>query len=171
MPPAPIVGPEPLAASHATADFCSGAPELDEWLQKYALVNHRSGNARVFVAHRDQQVVGFYALATAGVTKAETPEALTKGSVPAQVPCLLLARLAVDEKEANRGLGRALLSDALRRALRVSDDVAFRAVLIHARDEIARSFYLHQAEFVDSPSDPMHLFLSLKQLQKSASPE
>jgi len=154
--------PVPLDKHHNTSEFHSGAEELDSWLHDYAWVNHRSGNARVFVATRADRVVGYYALATAGVEKMAVPDQLTKGGVPAQIPCLLLARLAVDTREKNRGVGRGLLVDAIRRAVRVSGDAGVRALLIHARDEEARRFYQHLGEFVQSPTDPLHLFLHLK---------
>lgn len=162
----PLTAPVPLDKSHDTAGFRSGADELDRWLERFAWVNHRSGNARVFVATRDDQVVGYYALAMAGVERADAPGDITKGGVPAQVPCLLLARLAVDESERNRGLGRGLLVDAIRRAINASAEVGVRAFLVHARDESARSFYLHHAEFVPSPTDPLHLFLHLKHARR-----
>ena len=162
MPAQPLEPPAPLEKTHITNDFTSGADELDEWLRDYAWVNHRSGTARVFVATRDNRVVGYYALATTGVEKAEAPDEITKGGVPKQIPCLLLARLAVDVSEQNRKVGKGLLVDAIRRAARVSEDVGVRALLIHARDEQARSFYERQGEFVQSPTDPLHLFLHLK---------
>ena len=161
---APLTGPAPLEKQYLTDEFTSGADELDDWLRTFAWASHRSGNAKVFVACRADRVVGYYALATAGVEKSAAPEDFHKGGgLPAQMPCLLLARLAVDRSEHNRGLGRGLLADAIRRAVRASEDVGWRALLIHARDEEARAFYLHQAEFVPSGSDPLHLFLSLKQ--------
>ena len=167
MPKQPLHAPVPLAKHHDVADFRSGAEELDEWLHDFGWVNHRSGNSRVFVATRgDRRVVGYYALATAGVEKTEAPERVTKGGVPAQVPCLLLARLAVDTTEHNRGLGRGLLVDAIRRAVRVSEEVGIRALLIHARDDTARAFYEHAGEFVQSPTDPLHLFLHLKHARR-----
>jgi GNAT superfamily N-acetyltransferase len=162
MPEQPLEPPATLEKTHITTDFTSGADELDEWLEDYAWVNHRSGNARVFVATRDNRVVGYYALATTGVEKAEAPNQITKGGVPNQIPCLLLARLAVDASEQNRKVGKGLLVDAIRRAVRVSEDVGVRALLIHARNEQARSFYEHHGEFVQSPTDPLHLFLHLK---------
>ena len=162
----PLQVPVPLESSHETLEFDSGAHELDEWLQQWALVNHRSGNARVFVASRGRRVVGYYALATAGVTKTEVPDAIKKGGVPEQVPCLLLARLAVDRTEQGSGMGRALLVDALRRAVRVSAEIGVRAVLIHARDDAARDFYLHHAEFVPSPTDPLHLLLNMSHVRR-----
>jgi GNAT superfamily N-acetyltransferase len=167
MPAKPLHPPTPLAKSHDVANFRSGAVELDEWLRDFAWVNHRSGNSRVFVATRgDHQVVGYYALAMAGAEKAEVPDRITKGGVPAQVPCLLLARLAVDTTEHNRGLGKGLLVDAIRRAVRTSHEVGVRALLLHARDERARSFYEHLGEFVQSPTDPLHLFLHLKHARR-----
>lgn len=163
----PLHPPGPLSKHHDVTGFHSGADELDEWLQDFAWVNHRSGNSRVFVATRgERRVVGYYALAMAGVEKAEAPDAVKKGGVPAQVPCLLLARLAVDATERNRGLGRGLLVDAIRRAVRVSEEVGTRALLIHARDDEARAFYEHLAEFVPSPTDPLHLFLHLKHARR-----
>ena len=117
-------------------------------------------------ATKADRVVGYYALATAGAEKTEVPDQITKGGVPTQVPCLLLARLAVDVTEQNRKLGKGLLVDAIRRAVRVSEDVGVRALLIHARDAEARSFYEHLGEFAASPTDDLHLFLLLKHAKK-----
>lgn len=158
--------PTPLSKLHLTSQFDSGADELDSWLRDFAWVNHRSGNARVFVATRADRVVAYYALATSGVQKDAAPAQVTKGGVPEQIPCLLLARLAVDVSEKNRWLGKGLLVDAIRRAVRVSEDAGVRALLIHARDEEARSFYEHLGEFVQSPTDPLHLFLHLKHARR-----
>ncbi len=166
MPKLPLNPPTPLAQHHLTTDFESNAAELDAWLREYAWVNHQSGNARVFVATRGDRVVGYYALATTGVEKITAPDALKKGGVPNQIPCLLLARLAVDRTEANRGIGKGLLVDAIRRSVRVAEDVGVRALLIHARDDEARRFYEHQGEFVQSPTDPLHLFLHIKHARK-----
>ena len=157
-----LVPPAPLGKHHEVAEFNSGADELDRWLRDFGWVNHRSGNCRVFVAARGDRVVGYYGLATAGVDRADVPPELTRGGVPSAVPCLLLARLAVDESERNRKMGRGLLVDAVKRAIRVADDVGVRTLLIHARDESAKNFYIHHAEFVPSPTDGLHLFLSMK---------
>lgn len=158
-----LTPPAPLEKRHEISEFRSGADELDRWLRDYGWVNHRSGNCRVFVAARGDRVVGYYGLATSGADRADIPEELARGGVPSSVPCLLLARLAVDESEHNRKLGRGLLVDAIRRAIRVSEDVGVRVLLIHALNESALNFYMHHAEFVPSPTDELHLFLSLQQ--------
>jgi hypothetical protein len=157
-----LAPPAPLDKHHRVEDFESGAEELDLWLRQYGWTKHVSGNARVFVAARGEVVVGYYALATTGVEKADAPDAIKKGGVPAQIGCLLLARLAVTRKEHGRGLGRGLLVDAIRRSVRIAEDAGVRALLIHARDDEARQFSLHQAEFQESPTDPLHLFLHMK---------
>lgn len=105
-----------------------------------------------------------------GVEKASAPERVAKGGVPAQVPCLLLARLAVDVREQGSGLGRGLLVDALRRSVRVEGEVGIRALLIHARDEDARDFYLHYGECA-SPTDPLHLCRLLRHARQMLADE
>lgn len=169
--PEPLSGPDKLTAEHDVSTFDCGAAELTDWLRRYALQNLYAGNASTYVATRAGRVVGYYALATSGVEKAEAPERVTKGGVPSHVPCLLLARLAVDRREQGGGLGKGLLVDALRRAVRVSEEVGVRALLIHARDEAARDFYLHHGEFSPSPTDPLHLFLLLSHARKLVRPE
>lgn len=164
--PETLEGPDKLTPRHDLANFDCGAPELTEWLQRFALQNQYAGNASTYVARRVDRVVGYYALATCGVEKAQAPERIKKGGVPAHVPCLLLARLAVDRQEQGVGIGRGLFVDALRRALNVSEQVGVRALLIHARDGAARDFYLHHGEFESSPTDPLHLFLLLSHARK-----
>lgn len=57
------------------------------------------------------------------------------------IPVAILARLAVDVDQQNRGIGAALLNDALARAVRASQQVAVRALVVHAVDDNAATFY------------------------------
>lgn len=170
--PYPVGGtaaPVKLQKYHQVDHFDSGAEELDIWLKKYALVNHASGNARVFVAARSDVVVGYYTLSSAGVAQETVPSGLKKGGTPREVPCLLLGRMAVNQADQGAHIGRSLLIDALHRVVRLSDDVGFRALVIHARDDEARRWYQHQARsFQPSPVDPLHLFLPIKELRRLA---
>jgi GNAT superfamily N-acetyltransferase len=161
-----LIPPAKLQPAHDVSEFDCGAEELTFWLKRWAWVNQRAGNASVYVACRGERVVGYYALAAAGVEKELAPSEIKKGGAPKQVPCLLLARLAVDKNEHGAGIGKGLLVDALKRAVRGADEFGIRALLIHARDETARDWYTHQAEFVPSPTDPLHLFLHLKQVRR-----
>jgi GNAT superfamily N-acetyltransferase len=79
---------------------------------------------------------------------------------------ILLARLAVDHTRQGKGLGAALLLDALRRVLAAGDIIGVRAVMVHAKDDAARRFYEH-FDFDSSPADPFHRFLLVKEIAGS----
>ena len=89
-----------------------------------------------------------------------------KGLANHPIGIVLLARLAVDNRQQGKGLGKALLFDALSRIEEAADIVAVRAVMVHAIDEAARRFYEH-FEFEPSPVDPFQLLLLLKDLRKA----
>ena len=111
-------------------------------------------------------VAGYYALTTGSIHKHESPERIAKGLANHPIGIVLLARLAVDRNHQGKGLGKALLFDALTRIEEAADIVAVRAVMVHAIDEAARRFYEH-FEFEPSPVDPFQLLLLLKDLRKA----
>ncbi len=158
--------PRKLTRADVREGFDSGASKLDEWLARFSWQNQRANNWVTYVSVLDRRVVGYYAIAVASVTSESAPVPVAKGA-PRQVPCLLLARLAVDEVMQGFGLGRGLLIDALRRTVGVADSVGIRALLVHSRDDAARQFYLAQAEFLESPSDALHLLLPVKDIVRS----
>ena len=157
--------PRKLERSDIRKDFCSGATELDEWLIKYAWQNQRSHNSTTYVTLSDSRVVGYYAIAAAAYTKTATPSELARQS-PEQIPCILLARLAVDREFQGRKLGAALLLDALQRAAFLSASLGAKTVLVHARDQAAMEFYQANSDFPQSPVEPLHLFAPMEAIVK-----
>lgn len=168
MEPAPpaLSSPAPLEASHDLAAFDCGAPALNEYLKKYALLNHLNQSARTYVARRGEAVMGYYTLAAGSVRREETPARVAKGLARHPVPVILLARLAVDRSEQGRGMGAGLLKDALLRAAQAADLIGCRAVLVHAKDQAAKAFY-QRFGFVSSPVDELHLYLLMKDIKAS----
>jgi predicted N-acetyltransferase YhbS len=152
--------PRPISEADDVASFDSGEPSLDEYLRKRAWGNHVQGASRCFVTCQDGHVVGFYALASAAVDRDSAPGPLRR-NMPDPVPVILLSRLAVDRKEQGNGLGSHLLRDAITRSVGVAEHVGVRAILVHALHDEAREFYL-RFEFDPSPTDPLHLMLSMK---------
>jgi GNAT superfamily N-acetyltransferase len=153
-----------LTENHDLSGFKCGAAEIDDWLQKRAWRGQIVGNANVFVIESEGRVLGFYALSTGGVEHGNAPSS-AKRNAPNPIPILLLARLGVDERAKGRSIGRALLQDAILRCLEIAENVGFRALLIHCRDEDAKQFYIHNVpSFIESPTDELHLFLPLKAL-------
>ena len=71
---------------------------------------------------------------------------------------MLLARLTVDHREQGRGLGKALLKDAILRTLQAAEIAGLKRLLVHAKDEAAADFYRKHG-FEPMVDDPLKLFL------------
>jgi GNAT superfamily N-acetyltransferase len=151
--------PEPLNPDHVVSGFSCGKPELDEWLQKRALANQVSGGTKTHVVVEGGRVVGFYALATGAVAHSAV-RGQARRNMPDPIPAVILARMAVDEKHWASGLGSALLQSAIETTLAAARTIGIACLLVHAKDEDARSFYLH-FDVEPSPTDPLHLILRL----------
>ena len=158
--------PELLTRAHEIAGFDCGKPPLNDFLTKYALPNQSSGGARSYVLTRGARVIGYYSLAPASVLPEDVPARVLKGQGRYPVPVVLMARFAVDKAEQGKGLGKALLRDALRRALAGAEAIGGRAFLVHAKDEDARAFYIRFG-MEASPTNPNHLFLLFKDIRRS----
>lgn len=160
--------PVRLTEGHDVSGFKCGNAVLDEWFEKFALNDQRSGMTRTYVITADdgEEVVGFYALSTGGTAHDEAPPRVKRGVARHPVPVIILTRLGVHEDHQGKRLGRGLLRDALIRVANAADEIGVRALLIHCKDDEARSFYLSQVkEFEPSPVDPLQLFLLMKDLR------
>ena len=155
-----------LQAGDPLDRFDCGQPALNQYLQRFALGNQKANSSQTYVACHEGGVAGFYSLAVGSVESGAAAPRVVKGQPRHPVPVMLLARLAVDVEHQGIGLGRALLKDALIRTARAADIAGIRALLVHAKDEAARDWYL-QWEFEPSVTDPLHLFLLLKDIQAS----
>jgi len=157
---------EKLRRDHVLEVFDCGQLDLNAWLVKHALQNQGASAAQTYVGLVNDAVVGYYSLAAGQVEFADAPERLRKGLARHPVPIMLLARLAVDKDWQGKGIGRALLRDAVLRTLQAADIAGIRALAVHAKNDKARQYY-EQFDFIPSPSDPLHLFVLLKDLRKS----
>jgi len=166
VPQSPKFEIEKLRREHDISQFDCGNATLNIWLQKYAWTNQQADSAKTYVALAGNLLVGYYSLTTGSVHKHESPDRIAKGLAKHPIGIVLLARLAVDTRQQGKGLGKALLFDALTRIEQAADIVAVRAVIVHAIDEAARRFYEH-FEFEPSPVDPFQLLLLLKDLRKA----
>ncbi|MCX7192194.1 MAG: GNAT family N-acetyltransferase [Proteobacteria bacterium] len=153
-----------LAAEDSVETFDCGHPALNQFLQRYALINQKANSTQTYVSCINGVVAGFYSLAVGSVDPANAPSRVVKGLSRHPVPVMILARLAIDRVHQRKGLGQALLRDALLRTAQAADIAGVRALLVHAKDEAARQWYMSW-EFEPSPTDHFHLFLMLKDLK------
>jgi GNAT superfamily N-acetyltransferase len=141
-----LQAPEALAAHHDLSLFSNAShPSLDQWLRERARVSEGL-SARTYVVcptTAPKRVVGYFSIATAVEQRALLPSAKLRRGTPMRIPLLLIGRLAIDKEWQGRGLGTALLADALRRCLAASAIAGVRGVLVHAIDDAAAAFYTH----------------------------
>lgn len=151
--------PTPISPDHSVDDFECGELSLDSWLKKRALKNQTSDASRCFVICNGRVVIGYYSLSAGGIIHEAAPKAMRR-NMPDPLPVLLIGRLAIDKKYHNQGLGRALLRDAMLRAVHIASDTGVFAIMVHALSEQAKRFYLSSG-FVESPLQPMTLIMTL----------
>jgi GNAT superfamily N-acetyltransferase len=155
-----LSAPVPLAAGHDLTGFDCGEPALNDWLQQRALKNE-SRFSRTYVVCDDDRVVAYFCI-SAGAIEREAAPGRVRRNAPDTIPISVIGRLAVSKAYAGRGLGADMLSDALRRIAVASQSIGIGAVLVQAKDEKAKRFYLACAEFVEYPADSRTLFLPIE---------
>ena len=156
---------EKLARHHPVDLFDCGAEPLNRFLVRFALTNQQAQASQSYVALADGNVIGFYSLAVGEVSYGGAPERLKKGLARHPVPIMILARLAVSKTWQGRGVGSGLLKDAMMRTAQAADIAGIRALVVHAKDEQARAYYAHFG-FADGFSDPLHLYVLLKEIKE-----
>ncbi len=156
----PLSAPAPLTAEHDLAAFDCGEPALNDWLRHRALKNE-SRFSRTYVVCAGNQVVGYFCISAGSVERGAAPGKVRRNA-PDQIPVSVVGRLAVDLDHTGKGLGADLLADALRRIALASQSIGIGAVMVQAKDDAAKRFYLRCAEFVEYPEDSRTLFLPIE---------
>lgn len=162
---------ERLDRSHDRSAFDCGRPPLDDFLRKLVSQYEKRNLGRTYVAviPVTKRVVGYYTLASGAVTFENLPAEASRKLPRHPVPVALLARLAVDRSMQGRGLGAALLTDALARCLTLAEQIAIHAVAVDAIDEDAAAFYAKYG-FVPLEDDPRHLYLPMATIEQAFGP-
>lgn len=155
-----LSAPEKLNPAHDLSQFRCGEPELDDWLKRRALANEESGASRTYVVCVGRQVVGYYALAAGAVAHMDAPGRVRR-NMPNPIPVMVIGRLGIDLKFQGRGIGSALLRDAVLRTVQAAEIAGIRAILVHAISESARRFY-EKLGFIASPTNPMTLMITVE---------
>jgi GNAT superfamily N-acetyltransferase len=165
----PYRPPRLIAAADDVEEFSCTSSEQTQWLRRHAKQSSSTGTTRVFVVTQGgPNVVTYYAWCMAQLDLAAAPDRLKKGAGRYPQPVALLARLGVDAAHEGKGLGAALLANAVGRLLTLSEDIGCRGLLIHAESAVARDFYLHLIpELEQSPTDELHLVLLLKDARRT----
>lgn len=152
--------PVPLTSDHDLSDFDCGEPALNDWLRHRALQNE-SRFSRTYVVCDGGKVVAYFCIAAGAVERGAAPGRVRRNA-PDAIPVSVIGRLAVSRAHAGKGLGADILADALRRIAVASQNIGIGAVLVHAKDEAAKRFYMNCAAFIEYPADSRTLFLPIE---------
>ena len=121
---------------------------------------------RTFLLADGERIVGYFSLTMGSVLRADAPVKLVRGLPAYPVGMVLLARLAVDERDQGRGFGALILADALRKAVAAGEAAAARLIVVDAVDEDAARFYARHG-FVPAPQQPLRLYRRMKDVRAS----
>lgn len=147
--------------THRRDEFDSGEASLDEWLRRYAGQNRRGNTAAVWViANAAYRVACYATLSMTAVDRSASPAPLAKGA-PAQVPALLVGRLATDRRYAGSGLGTQMVAHALATASELNLKAACRAVVVTALTPTAFEWWQRFGFTPFNPDDSANLDLYL----------
>ncbi|MDR3675724.1 MAG: GNAT family N-acetyltransferase [Acidobacteriota bacterium] len=128
-----------LEETDHVALFDCGDEPLNNYLRRHAWTNLQKISIGVTYVAIDESaprsVLGYFTLATASVPRDTFPRKYVRGLPAYDMPLILLARLAVDQRFGGKGLGHALISEAFKIALRVADDVGCRYLIADAYQE------------------------------------
>jgi GNAT superfamily N-acetyltransferase len=133
-------------AVHDRQGFECGVPALDEYLHRLAEQHGRRGISSVYVvadSAQPERILGFYTPSAAEVDAERISEAERKKLPRYPVPCFRMGRLACRTDQRGLGLGKLLLGCAVDRCLQARKQVAAYALVVDAKDDVAKSIYLH----------------------------
>lgn len=161
---------EALGDTHDRAAFRCGEEPLDSYFRTHATqdIRRRIANCYVAVESATGGVAAYYTLSAASIALIDLPaeEAKRLPRYPS-LPAVRIGRLAVDVRFQGRGLGAALLMDAVARTMRA--DAAAFSLLVDAKNDRAVGFYRHFG-FRSLASAPRTLFLPLSTAQRAFKP-
>jgi len=158
---------EKLDASHDRTGFDCGEPVLDDFLRQFARQNARKGLSMTYVAVEpgSRVVLAYYSVSSGQVSCDALSDTQRAGLPRYPVPVVRLVRLATHRPVQRRGLGRLMVVDALRRTLKLADDLGVHAVEVEALTAKARDFY-RSLGFEPLRDDDQHLYLPVRTIRR-----
>lgn len=146
--------------------FSCGVTALDDYFKRFAKSNHIKNIGKTFVlVEESSDIIGYYTISMGQVDFLSLPHVLCTHLPKYPIPIARIARLAVNLKKQRQGWGKFLLVDALHRILEASSLIAAFGVVVDAKDEIAKAFYM-KFEFTPFIRNHLCLFLPLNSIPR-----
>jgi hypothetical protein len=146
--------PEPIAPRHVLDGFDCGEPEINRYLHHDALAHAQVGFAQTWVIAqaRTHAVQGFISLSAASQAVRVRDGASTKKLVTGVIascpypdaPMLMIGRLGRHKDLAKSGIGARLLTFAIVKAVRLSEEIGIAGIILDAMTDDLLSYYQKQ---------------------------
>ena len=158
-----------LSAEHRREGFDCGDAALNDFLLRRAGQQQRRGFGKTYMALAEDgvTVTGFVTVSAGQVATTSLPAQLKLPRYPA--PMLRIGRLAVDVHHQGEGISQDLLAFALRLAVEFSQRVGLYAVVVDAKHDKAKAFYV-KLGFIACVDNPLCLYLFVATLEQSIAP-
>jgi GNAT superfamily N-acetyltransferase len=154
---------ELLGPKHDRNSFDCGEPALNHYLQQLARQHAKKNISKTFVVvskPSPTQILGFYTLSTGSIVRDFLSLADRKKLPNYPIPIARIGRLAIDKSIQGQGLGEELLKNALHRCVNLSKEIGLYGVVVDAKHEKAKAFYL-KFGFCELIEHPLTLYLPI----------
>jgi GNAT superfamily N-acetyltransferase len=132
--------------SEQRKQFDCGIHVLNDFLKRHSEPNHLKGLGKTFALLIEEKIIGYYTVSMSSTLEFINLSNFHQKKLPKYpIPVALLARLAVSKDRQKQGFGKWLLIDAIRRIFNTTQDIGAYAIVVDAKDESAKKFYLIDA--------------------------
>jgi len=145
--------------------FDCGNLELNKYFKEYAFNNDKNNIGKTFIMKERHKIIGFYTLSSAQLEYRNLSHKLRKSLPRYPIPCIRIARLAIDKNYQRKGYGKILIKDALIRILSISRETGVYFVLVDAKKE-AKGFY-ERLSFEAMPNQQSTYIISIQTIIKA----
>lgn len=125
---------------HNRADFDCSIEPLNLYLQKFAGQDQKRSLSKTYVLADKKKIIGYYTISAHSVLKDFLPEDVKAGNY-ADLPFLLLGRLAVDTSCQGNGYGEALVFHACKTTTEAAQHIGIFGMIVEAKNEKVVTFY------------------------------
>lgn len=158
-----------LGKQHDRLSFSCGIPELDKYIKEQVSQDMKRMVAKVYVAAVENKVIGFFTLSASSISIEHLPTDIAKKLPKYTIPATLIGRLAVDHSFQRKGVGEALMIDAIKRTRIIGSAIGVHSLVVDAKNDTAKSFYKHFG-FKELANLDMRLFLPLHTISNLLQP-
>lgn len=152
-----------LQKHHHKADFDCGVEALNRFIRQQDSQLLKRHETVIYGAVDDNRLAGFYTLSACQIMQSDDSQLLKRQSPHSPIGCVLLGRLAVDDRYKGQGLGMDLLLHAMQTAKRLSDMLGIAFVVVDAKNETTQRFY-EKYGFCELTNHPKRLCYPIKDI-------